>query len=166
MDTRNNQREKLGRFCQRYVLYPFFDQISRHSSEIRFVYQLLMSHGVVNANRASCNFSFAASFTNGHQFPSRKSINVIRLLSRETLIKCTRALLLNASGLERNNGTIIVKKCINSKQILKPERERDRKRERGGGGSSLGDCFAFKCKMDSFRFHRRATTLSGFGKER
>lgn len=76
-------------------------------------------------NRASCNFSFAASFTNGHQFPSRKSINVIRLLSRETLIKCTRALLLNASGMERNNGTIIVKKCINSKQILKPEGERE-----------------------------------------
>lgn len=76
-------------------------------------------------NRASCNFSFAASFTNGHQFPSRKSINVIRLLSRETLIKCTRALLLNASGMERNNGTIIVKKYINSKQILKPERERE-----------------------------------------
>lgn len=75
-------------------------------------------------NRASCNFSFAASFTNGHQFPSRKSINVIRLLSRETLIKCTRALLLNASGMERNNGTIM-KKCINSKQILKPERERE-----------------------------------------
>lgn len=89
-----------------------------------------MSHGVVNANRASCNFSFAASFTNGHQFPSRKSINVIRLLSRETLIKCTRALLLNASGMERNNGTIIVKKCINSKQILKPEREREIERER------------------------------------
>lgn len=79
-------------------------------------------------NRASYNFSFAASFTNGHQFPSRKSINVIRLLSRETLIKCTRALLLNASGMERNNGTIIVKKCINSKQILKPEREREEDR--------------------------------------
>lgn len=79
-------------------------------------------------NRASCNFSFAASFTNGHQFPSRKSINVIRLLSRETLIKCTRALLLNASGMERNNGTIIVKKYINSKQILKPEKEREEDR--------------------------------------
>ena len=33
--------------------------------------------------------------------------------------------MLNASGMERNNGTIIVKKYINSKQILKPERERE-----------------------------------------
>lgn len=94
------------------------------ASEIPFVYQLLMpplgrvaSLMPLQTNkRASCNFSFAASFTNGHQFPSRKSINVIRLLSRETLIKCTRALLLNASGVERNNETtIIMKKCINSK---------------------------------------------------
>lgn len=36
--------------------------------------------------------------------------------------------MLNASGMERNNGTIIVKKCINSKQILKPEREREEDR--------------------------------------